>query len=39
MSKEMEELRRKFHERFGESGDQVFLGTVTEVNEESLPVQ
>lgn len=36
MSKEMEELRRKFHERFGESGDQVFLGTVTEVNEDEF---
>ena len=32
----MEELRRKFHERFGESGDQVFLGTVTEVNEDEF---
>ena len=36
MSKEMEELRRKFHERFGESGDQVFLGTVTEVTEDEF---
>lgn len=36
MSKEMEELRRKFHERFGESGDQIFLGTVTEVNEDEF---
>lgn len=36
MSKEMEELRRKFQERFGESGDQVFQGIVTEVNEDEF---
>lgn len=36
MSKEMEELRRKFQQRFGESGDQVFQGTVTEVNEDEF---
>ena len=36
MSKEMEELRRKFQERFGESGDQVFQGIVTEVNEDDF---
>lgn len=32
----MEELRRKFQERFGESGDQVFQGVVTEVNEDEF---
>lgn len=32
----MEELRRKFQQRFGESGDQVFQGTVTEVNEDEF---
>lgn len=36
MSKEMEELRRKFQQRFGDGGDQVFQGTVTEVNEEEF---
>ena len=36
MSKEMEELRRKFQERFGESGDHVFQGIVTEVNEDEF---
>lgn len=36
MSKEMEELRRKFQQRFGDSGDQVFQGTVVEVNEEEF---
>lgn len=36
MSKEMDELRRKFQQRFGESGDQVFQGIVTEVNEEEF---
>ena len=36
MSKEMEELRRKFQERFGDGGDQVFQGVVTEVNEDEF---
>ena len=36
MSKEMEELRRKFQERFGDGGDQVFQGVVTEVNSSSF---
>lgn len=36
MSKEMEELRRKFQQRFGESGDQVFQAIVTEVNEDEF---
>lgn len=36
MNKEMEELRRKFQERFGESGDHVFQGVVTEVNEDEF---
>lgn len=36
MSKEMEELRRKFQERFGGSGDHVFQGIVTEVNEDEF---
>ena len=36
MSKEMEELRRTFQQRFGGSGDTVFQGVVTEVNEEEF---
>lgn len=32
----MEELRRTFQRRFGESGDTVFQGVVTEVNEEEF---
>ena len=36
MSREMEELRRKFQERFGDDGDQVFQGVVTEVNEDEF---
>lgn len=36
MSKEMEELRRTFQQRFGGSGDTVFQGTVTEVNEDEF---
>lgn len=36
MSKEMEELRRKFQQRFGDGGDQVFQGVVTEVNEDEF---
>ena len=36
MSREMEELRRKFQERFGDGGDQVFQGVVTEVNEDEF---
>lgn len=36
MSKEMEELRRKFQERFGGSGDYVFQGIVTEVDEDEF---
>ena len=32
----MEELRRKFQERFGDGGDQVFQGVVTEVNEDEF---
>lgn len=36
MSKEMEDLRRKFQSRFGDSGDYVFQGIVTEVNEDEF---
>lgn len=36
MSKEMEELRRKFQERFGERGDTVFQAVVTEVDEKEF---
>ena len=36
MSKEMEELRRKFQDRFGDGGDHVFQGIVTEVNEDEF---
>lgn len=36
MSKEMEELRRKFQERFGGRGDTVFQAVVTEVDEKEF---
>lgn len=36
MSKEMEELRRRFQERFGDGGDQVFQAVVTEVDEDEF---
>lgn len=36
MSKEMEELRRKFQQRFSEGGDQVFQAVVTEVDEKEF---
>ncbi len=36
MSKEMEELRRKFQEQFGERGDTVFQAVVTEVDEKEF---
>lgn len=36
MSKEIEELRRKFREQFSGGGDQVFQGIVTEVNEDEF---
>lgn len=36
MSKEIEELRRKLQERFGDGGDHVFQGVVTEVNEDEF---
>lgn len=36
MSKEMEGLRRKFQEQFGERGDTVFQAVVTEVDEKEF---
>ena len=36
MSKELEEIRRKFQGVFGNDGDAVFQAVVTEVNEDEF---
>lgn len=36
MSKELEDIRRKFQSRFGNDGDTIFPAVITEVNEEEF---